>query len=191
MTPRFQLVLFTLHFLCSHLGMFTRPVVKNSVGAPSSAKGGTRCVCLAALASTAAHRLQLGFGRGDHSHPCGGSSSSGCYQQRRQAAVVSTRAAAAVGKVGGLHLARVNFLLQPPPTTHRSHSEGFCVLLVPWKNCQNETILEEENFKNMLLDLLLLKIRKWKPWGCKFLGHAHVGGYWQSNDRNQVTEATF
>lgn len=118
MAPWFQLVLFTLHFLCSRLGMFTRPVIKNSAGAPSSAKGGTRCVCLAALTSTAAHRLQLGFGRGDHSHPCG-SSRSGCYQQRRQATVVSTRAAAAVGKVGGLHLARVNFLLQPPPTTHQ------------------------------------------------------------------------
>lgn len=142
MAPQFQLVLFTLRFLCSRLRMFTMPVIKNSFGAPSSAKGGTRCVCLAVLASTAAHRLQLGFSRGDHSHPCG-SSMSGCYQQRWRAAIVSTRAAAAVGKVGWLHLARVSFLLQPPPSTHRSHSEGFCVSLVPWKNCQKDTILEE------------------------------------------------
>lgn len=36
-------------------------VIKICLWAPRNAKHGTRCVCLAELTSTAAHRLQLGF----------------------------------------------------------------------------------------------------------------------------------
>lgn len=142
MAPKFQLALFRLPFPCSPLGIFIMLVIKDSFWAPSSAKRGTSCVCLAVLTSTAVHRLQFGFNHGHHSHPRG-SSISGCYQPDDKQQEWGPGQQLLWGNVRWLHLANVAFLLQPLLSTHLSHLEGMCVSFVPWDNCQNDTILGE------------------------------------------------
>lgn len=142
MAPKSLRVLFRLPFLCFHVRIFILLIIKNSFLAPSSAKCGTRCMCLAVLTSTAVHWLQLGF---NHviTHTLQ-QQPLGVLPARWQVARMSTRAAAAVGQSQVSHLANVAFQLQPPLSIQLPHLEGFCVSLMPWKNSQNHTILEEE-----------------------------------------------
>lgn len=148
MASKFQLLLFRLpfpHLLLEYLSCL-------SSGAALStwrASCGARCVCLAVLISSIAHRLWLALIHGHHSHPHG-SGILGCYQHDDKQQEWAPGQQLLCGKVMWWHLAP-SCLSVPATSFHQSSSPGRLWRVIDANERVTRMIqsLTEENLKNI------------------------------------------